>query len=96
MRRSRQRCDWSDPLRSFPLSLGIPPEGFGEFRVALAAADGALHQIDPPSQISESGGAGGSVDGGRNGAQHEHQMRCNNEAVIGEDQPPEGCQILES
>ena len=50
----------------------------------------------PPERFGESSGSGGSVDGGRNGAQHEHQMRCNNEAIVSEDQLSERREILEA
>ena len=45
----------SDPSLwfSLPLTLRVPPEGVGELGIALAAADGALHQIDPLSQIGQ-------------------------------------------
>ena len=33
----------------------------GEFRIALATADRAVDQIDPPSQIGKPGGAGETV-----------------------------------
>ena len=57
-------------LCSFPLTLRVPPKSLGKFRIAFAAANRALHQIDPPSQISEPGGARNTVKGGRHGAQH--------------------------
>ena len=42
-------------LLSFP--LGVPPEGRGEFWVAIAAADRAFDEIDPPaSRRRNSGG----------------------------------------
>ena len=83
-------------LRSVPLAFGIPPEGLGELRVPLAAADGALDQIDPPSQIGESGSTGGTVEGGRHGGQRQTQMQGDSQTVVSQDHPPEGRQILQA
>ena len=78
------------PQEGVPITLGIPPERLGDLRVTFSAADRALHQIGQP------GGARDSVEGGRRGAQHKLQIRCNNQAIIGEDQPTERNRILEA
>ena len=71
--------------QSIPLPLRIlPEEGFGEFRIALAAAYRALDQIDPLSQIGKPGSAGGTVKGSRHGAQHQGQVQYDGQAVPGE------------
>ena len=59
------------PIRgSVPPTLGIPPKSLSECRVAFAAADRALHQIDPPSQVGEPGGTCETEKPNRNGGAH--------------------------
>ena len=53
-------------------------------------------QIDPPSQISQPGGAGSTVKGGRHGNQPQPQVQGDNETIVGKDQPPEERQILQA
>ena len=57
--------------RSVPVALGVPLEGTGKFKISLAAADGALDEIDPTSQVGESCGTSDGVDGGGNGCEPE-------------------------
>ena len=38
-------------LASVPVALGVPLEGTGELRIALAASDGTLDEIDAAPQI---------------------------------------------
>ena len=52
LQRARRRLPHRDPgwglggRRSVPVALGVPPERVGEARIALAATDGALGEID--------------------------------------------------
>ena len=83
-------------LGSVPVALGVPPEGAGEFGIALTATDGALDEIDAPPQVGESGGACDGVEGGQDGGQRQCQVEGNWNAVVRQDQWPERREILEA
>ncbi len=83
-------------LASVPVALGVPLEGAGEFRIALAAPDGALGEIDAASQIGEPCGARDGVEGGQDGGQRQCQVEGNWNAVVRQDQWPERREILEA
>ena len=54
--------------------LNLLSEGVGELGISLAATDRALHELDGAPAIGESGGAGDTVEAGRNSSQV--QPRC--------------------
>ena len=72
-----------------------PAERVGEARIALAAPDGSFGEIDPASEVGEPRGAGDAVDGGREGCEREPDVQGEGEAVIGEDERPEGAGVFE-
>ena len=61
-------------LPSDPVALGVPSERAGELGIALAAADGALDEIDAASQIGERGGACEAGEGGGNRRERQTQV----------------------
>ncbi len=50
---------------SLPVALDISPKRIGQLGIALAAADGALDEIDAAPQIGQPSGARDAVEGGR-------------------------------
>ena len=75
-----------DPRHSLPLALGIFPESIAEARIALAARDRLLGEIDT---LSEVGQAGCASDG-------DHDREADPDAVVGEDLAPRRGEAVES